>query len=200
MLESILETILLGITGGVISSLVVSRIFMIDSAYREEIKTIEKFFFSTSYFSGIVDFSARLQEEIYDRERAVGSEITSEVKAWKIMEGFLDGEGLLMLKTRAENLKTEMFGVYVKDKQLEEVRKGLEDLAIKISRMSKCTFGDLRECQDKISAIRKRFYFCMENRRKTFLSKVIFDKLMIALYIVIIVLIILFVISKIKGL
>ena len=42
MLESILETILLGITGGVISSLVVSRIFMIDSAYREEIKTIEQ--------------------------------------------------------------------------------------------------------------------------------------------------------------
>lgn len=199
MIEQFLENVLLGITGGIISSLVVSRIFMIDSEYKEEIKIIERFFLKTSYFSGCVDFSARLLEEICDRGKNSSREDCQEIEAWERLGGFLDNEGLMLLKSKAEILETEMFGVYVHDKQLSIIRNDLESLSSKILKMEQCTFSDLRECQEMIRNLRKKYGICIKNKRKTLIKKIIFDKVMLVLFVIIILLVIAMIVSVILG-
>ena len=68
MLFSIGYNILLGIIGGIISSIIVSRMFLISSEFKEEMNRLRQLMYKVGYFTGALDMHKDILSVVYDEK------------------------------------------------------------------------------------------------------------------------------------
>ena len=71
----VLWTILLGIVGGVISSVIVSRVFMIQGEYQQQVKFIENIIRKLGMIAGYLSACRAVFEVSYDQDMRIENEM-----------------------------------------------------------------------------------------------------------------------------
>ncbi len=189
-----LWNLLIGIIGGIISSIIVSRIFLIQNDYQEQINKFETLMFKLGYTGGIFAGSKIVLEVSYDSQIDMEKEMKKEgfkteeeyyfahkEKDWISKEKLLN-DLIKNIKKVAEQMENEMMNISISEKGLFEISKMLNDSIRKMLNVKECTFSTIREIEKVNSEINDKYKKYKKDYKKILLKLILKDKIMICLY------------------
>ena len=212
MIFSALWNIILGIAGGIISSVIVSRVFLLQSKFQNCLDSLEFGLGKINYLHGMMHVLKIILQQKFDEQEKMHSEMAE--KGYKTEEEYyvahkgvrwIDADELqkdIVKKANAEAAKIydELRNVNVKDEAANKIVMAYLDYVIKIQSMENVTFSLIEEItrlQDKAAT---QFTKYKKKNSRRFLKRLFTDKLMLALYIVIFAIVLAAVVAKIAGL
>ena len=201
MIFSILWTILLGIVGGVISSIIVSRIFFIQGEYQQQIKFVDGIIRKLGAISAFIQVMKSVLEASYDAQvkkekemKEKGYETEAEYyaahsdKNW-IHEDIVLDKINIEIKKVTTSIHTDMMNNPVNDNDLIGLLRRIQVFCNKATSKKEYTFSVIKELEEEQSAIVKQYDTCMKVSGKKLFSLVKRDKVMIITFILVVVLI-----------
>ena len=175
----VLWTILLGIVGGVISSVIVSRVFMIQGEYQQQVKFIENIIRKLGMIAGYLSACRAVFEVSYDQDMRIENEMKE--KGYKCeTEYYVANKDKDWIST-SEILKT--FKSYL---LLGDIREYLYD----VESVKELNFSTINEFRKEEQKLFDKFENCKSVSGKQLISLVLKDKLMVVLYVIVGVLVI----------
>ena len=197
----VLWTILLGVIGGVISSVIVSRVFLIQSEYQQQIKIVESTIRKLGIIAGYLTAFKAIFEVSYDEDLRIEREMkekgykcemeyyaANKDKDWISKNDLLETFKKEILKT-VEATKEEILNSNVSDTNLGELLHDINNYLNDISSEKEFNFSILGKLKITEQTIIDKFYNCKRISNKQLIKLVLKDKVMIVLYIVVGVLI-----------
>ncbi len=191
----VLWTILLGIIGGIISSVIVSRVFMIQGEYQQQVRFVESIMRKLGIISGYllscrVVFECSYDEDIrFENEKKEKGYIDEmeyyaahKDKRWISVTDILNkfkSEALKITNT----IKEEILNSNIQDEELCLLLKDTNEHLHKISSAKEFNFSTINQFEREAKEIFGRFDNCKRISNKKLIRLVLKDKLMIALYI-----------------
>jgi len=201
MIFSILWTILLGIVGGIISSIIVSRIFFIQGEYQQQIKFVDGIIRKLGAISAFIQVMKSVLEASYDAQvkkekemKEKGYETEAEYyaahsdKNW-IHEDIVLDKINIEIKKVTTSIHTDMMNNPVSDNDLIGLLRRIQVFCNKATSKKEYTFSVIKELEEEQSAIVKQYDTCMKVSGKKLFSLVKRDKVMIITFILVVVLI-----------
>lgn len=197
----VLWTILLGIIGGIISSVIVSRVFMIQGEYQQQVRFVESIVRKLGIISGYllscrVVFECSYDEDIRfeneKKEKGYKDEMeyyaAHKDKRWISVTDILNKFKSEALKN-TNDVKEEILNSNIQDEELNLLLKDTNEHLHKISSAKEFNFSTINQFEGEAKEIFDRFDNCKRISNKKLIRLVLKDKLMIALYIFIALLI-----------
>ncbi len=197
----VLWTILLGIIGGIISSVIVSRVFMIQGEYQQQVRFVESIMRKLGIISGYllscrVVFECSYDEDIRfeneKKEKGYKNEMeyyaAHKDKRWTSVTDILNKFKSEALKN-TNDVKEEILNSNIQDEELSLLLKDTNEHLHKISSAKEFNFLTINQFEREEKEIFGRFDNCKRISNKKLIRLVLKDKLMIALYIFIALLI-----------
>lgn len=201
MIFSILWTILLGIVGGIISSIIVSRIFFIQGEYQQQIKFVDGIIRKLGAISAFIQVMKSVLEASYDAQvkkekemKEKGYETEAEYYAAHSDENWIHEDIVLdkiniEIKKVTTSIHTDMMNNPVNDNDLIGLLRRIQVFCNKATSKKEYTFSVIKELEEEQSAIVKQYDTCMKVSGKKLFSLVKRDKVMIITFILVVVLI-----------
>lgn len=193
MIFEVLWTILLGIVGGIISSVIVSRVFLIQNEYQQQVKFVEHIIRKLGSVSTYFSVAKTVFEVSYDQEIAMEHEMkekgyrtedeyyaANKDKDWisksALLASFLD-----KMKKTAKELINEIANYHVEDVRLTSLLKEVMEYLHKASAIKEFTFAEINESKKSEQTLLNHFenYKCMTT--KQLIKLVVKDRMMIVL-------------------
>ena len=176
MIFNTLWTILLGVIGGIISSLIVSRVFLIQSEYQDQVRFVDRIIRKVGYISGFLhsaeailkvsyDHNIQMEKEIkekgYDSEKEYYAAHTDE--DWISKKDVLDVFHQEIAKT-TKLIHEDLSDNLVKDTQLNALIRDIVSYVHDVSSIKEYTFSQISQLMKKeqtnyrISRPKKKVY------------------------------------------
>ncbi len=198
----VLWTVLLGIIGGIISSVIVSRVFMIQGEYQQQIKFVENITRKLEMIAGYLLACRAVFEVSYDEDMRIESEMkkngykcemeyyaANNDKDWISVKEILETFKSHLLKT-IETTKDEILNSNITDKELNKFLGEVNEYLHRISSVKELNFSAINEFRQNEKELLDQFENCKRFSGKQLISLIIKDKVMIVLYILVVLIII----------
>ena len=193
----ILWTILLGIIGGIISSVIVSRVFMIQGEYQQQVKFVESIIRKLGMIAGYLSACRAVFEVSYDQDVLIENEMKEKGykdemeyyaahrdKDWISASGILETFKSHLLKT-AEATNEEILNSNITDSKLYGLLGDIRDYLHSIESIKDLNFSVINELRKKEQKLLDEFENCKRVSGKQLMKLVLKDKLMIVLYVLV---------------
>lgn len=193
----VLYTILLGIIGGVISSVIVSRVFMIQGEYQQQVKFVESIIRKLGMIAGYLSACRSVFECSYDQDVLIENEMKE--KGYKDEkeyysahkdEDWISVKDLLKtfkneVSKTVESAKKEILNSDIQDKELNILLRDINEHLHDISSAKEFNFSTINQFEKSQKEILKKFDNCKHISGKQLIKLILKDKLMIVLYILV---------------
>ncbi len=193
----VLWTILLGIIGGIISSVIVSRVFMIQGEYQQQVKFVESIIRKLGMIAGYLSACRAVFEVSYDQDIIIENEMrekgykcemeyyaANRDKDWISTSEILKTFKLYLLKT-AETANEEILNANITDKELNRLLGDIREYLRNIESVKELNFSTINEFRKKEQKLLDEFENCKRVSGKQLVTLVLKDKVMIVLYILV---------------
>lgn len=193
----VLWTILLGIVGGIISSVIVSRVFMIQGEYQQQVKFVENIIRKLGMIAGYLSACRAVFEVSYDQDVLIENEMKEKGykdemeyyaahrdKDWISTSGILQTFKSHLLKT-AETTNEEILNSNITDSKLYGLLGDIRDYLHNIESIKELNFSVINELRKKEQKLLDEFENCKRVSSKQLMKHVLKDKLMIVLYVLV---------------
>lgn len=197
----VLWTILLGIVGGIISSIIVSRVFMIQGEYQQQMKFVESvirklgmiaayLFAFKAVFEVSYDEDIRIEHEMKEKGYKCEMEYYAahKDKEWISASKLIDTFKTELLKI-VEATKGEILNANVDDKTLSDLLRDINNYLHSISSQKELNFSTINQLKETEQEILDKYDNCKRVSGKQLAKLVLKDKVMIILYILVALLI-----------
>lgn len=201
MVFNILWTILLGIVGGIISSIIVSRIFFIQGEYQQQIRFVDGIIRKLGAISGFIQvmkavlelsYDARVQKQKEMKEKGFKTEAeyyaAHKDQEWISVDFVLNTSSKEIQKV-TDSIRAEMMNNPVNDSDLNDLLRKIQVYCDNVTKKKEYTFSVIKELEEEQSAIIKQYDTCMKVSGKKLFSLVTRDKVMIITFVLVVVLI-----------
>ena len=198
----VLWTILLGIVGGVISSVIVSRVFMIQGEYQQQVKFIENIIRKLGMIAGYLSACRAVFEVSYDQDMRIENEmkekgykceteyyVANKDKDWISTSEILKTFKSYLLKT-VETAKEEILNSNITDKELNGLLGDIREYLYDVESVKELNFSTINEFRKEEQKLFDKFENCKSVSGKQLISLVLKDKIMVVLYVIVGVLVI----------
>lgn len=195
MIFDVLWTILLGIVGGIISSVIVSRVFLIQNEYQQQVKFVEQIIrrlgsVSTYFSAAKMVFEVSCDQDIAMQHemQAKGFRTEDEYYAANKDKNWISKCALLAtfldeMKKSAKELINEISNFQVEDSQLTLLLKEVLEYLHKVSAIKEFTFAEINENKKSEQLLLNRFDNYRHMTSKQLIKLVLKDRLMIVLFV-----------------
>lgn len=193
----VLWTILLGIVGGIISSVIVSRVFMIQGEYQQQVKFVESIIRKLGMIAGYLSACRSVFECSYDQDVLIENEMKEKGykdemeyysahkdKDWISVKDLLKTFKNEVSKT-VESAKKEILNSDIQDKELNILLRDINEHLHDISSAKEFNFFTINQFEKSQKEILKKFDNCKHISGKQLIKLILKDKLMIVLYILV---------------
>lgn len=211
MFFNVLWSILLGVIGGIISSLIVSRVFFIQGEYQEQFKFVERITRKINYISAFLQSAKAVFEVSYDEDIRMEREMKEKGyrtemeyyaahkdKRWISKSDLLATFKKEIVKT-VESINTEMTDNLVKDKNLNMLLRDMITYAHEVSSADELTFSSISGFMKTEQALMDRYDKYRKMSGNGLFKLIIKDKFMIIMFLVLAALIAGTVITNLLG-
>ena len=169
--------LILGISGGIISGIIVSRIFLIQGDFQNQ---------EFSYDSDIKMHNEMEKEGISTEEEYYKAHIDVN---W-ISKDRLVSDLLKECKKMNTSLKDELMDLHINESGLQKILDKLNKYVSSLSSTKEMSFSKLNELEKQCKEILNDYDLYKNTSRKTLLTLILKDKVMIVLYILVLLIII----------
>lgn len=193
----VLFNLLVGVLGGIISSIIVSRVFLIQGEYQQQLRFVEqiirKLGMLFGYFQAVkavfeLDYDSELKMQQEMRQKGYKTEeeyyAANKDKDW-ISKSALLNTFLAEMKKITEVAEEEIYNARIVDKQLTEILAIIVEHLSEIDRIKELSFSHLHELEKKQEEITNRYEAYRRVSGKQLAKLILKDKTMIALYILV---------------
>ena len=212
MISGALWNIILGIAGGIISSVIVTRVFLLQSEIQNYLDSLEFGLNKINYLHGMMHVLKIILQQKFDEQEKKHSEMEkkgykTEAEYYAAHKGIrwidadeLQKEIISKANAEADKIYDELRNMNVKGKEANKVMQAYVDYVTKIQSMKEVPFTLIDETtrlHDKAAA---QFAEYKKKSSKRLMKRLFTDKVMIVLYIVVFVIVLASVATKIAGL
>lgn len=197
MLFNTLWTILLGVIGGIVSSMIVSRVFFIHNEYQTQIKFIDGIIRKVGYLTAFLQSAKAIFEVSYDQDIAIKQEMKEkgykcemEYYAAHADKDWISKDDVLMafhkeIGKTAKSIKDDISKSYIEDTQLNDLMKEIMHFINEVSAIKEFTFSQINMFMKREQNIIDKYDACLNVSSKKMFGMVVSDKVMIALFIMV---------------
>lgn len=212
MISGALWNIILGIAGGIISSVIVSRVFLLQSEIQNYLDSLEFGLNKINYLHGMMHVLKIILQQKYDEQEKKHSEMEkkgykTEAEYYAAHKGarWIDADELqkeIIQKANAEadKIYDELRNMNVKGKEANKVMQIYVDYVTKIQSMQEVPFSLIDETTRLHDKAIAQFTEYKKKSSKRLLKRLFTDKVMIVLYSMVLTIIVTAVAAKVAGL
>ena len=206
MISSNLWNIFIGIFSGVISSIIVSKVFLIYGDNQKQLEILETNINKIDFIHGELSIMKKVTEGFHDQEidmrsRAIPYEGASdeEILSSQEMTDDLQKRILVMLKKDIDKINVELNHIFCVNQEAMVVIKSYSDYIRGIKKMKACTFSAYNEIDELWNRADKQFEKYARSNKKRLIKQILTDRFLIILCIVVLLIIVTTVITQILG-
>lgn len=197
MIFNVLWTVLLGIIGGIVSSFIVSRVFLIQNEYQQQLTFVEHIFQRINYISVYLQSAKAVFEVSYDQDIEIKREMQEKgyqtemeyYYAHKDKDWIKKSDVLDLFKKEidntAKNIHLEIVDSHVVDDKLSELLHEIMKYTHEVSSEKDLSFKRIGDFAKKEQSLHERYNKCVKASGKTLCKLIVKDKLMIILFILV---------------
>ena len=194
MFFNILWTISLGVIGGIVSSFIVSRIFLIQNEYQQQLIFVAHIFQRMNYISAYLQSAKAIFELSYDQDIEIEREMQekgykSEMEyyyAHKDEDWIKKSDVIDLFKkeisTTAKTINSEIVGSHITDTSLSILLHDIMVFSHEVSSAKELSFKSIGDFTKKEQSLHERYDKCVKTSGKTLRGLIVKDKLMIILF------------------
>ena len=202
MVFNTLWTILLGVIGGIVSSLIVSRVFLIQSEYQIQIKYVEAIIRKIGYISAFLQSEKAIFEVSYDQDVAIKKEVKEkgyhsemEYYAAHADKDWISKDDVLNVFRKeiekvTKSIHDDLTNNPVDDPQLSTLIRDIVTYIHDVSSVKELTFSQINQLKSKEQILLNQYDSCLKMSGKKLITLVVKDKIMIVLFILVALLIV----------
>ena len=206
MISSNLWNIFIGIFSGVISSIIVSKVFLIYGDNQKQLEILETNINKIDFIHGELSAMKKVTEVFHDQEidmrnRANHYEGASdeEIISSQEMTDDLQKRILVMLKKDIDKINVELNHIFCVNQEAMVVIKSYSDYIRRIKKMKACTFSAYYEFDELWNRADKQFEKYARSNKKRLIKQILTDRFLIIQCIVVLLIIVTTVITQIIG-
>ena len=190
----VLFNLLVGVLGGIISSVIVSRVFFIQGEHQQQLRFVEHIIRKLGMLSGYFQAVKAVFEGDYDGELKMQQEMrqkgykteeeyyaANKDKNW-ISKSALLNTFLVEMKKITKAAEEEIYNARIVDKQLTEILTLILEHLSDVDRIKEFSFSQLHELEKKQKEIINRYETYRRVSGKQLTKLILKDKTMIVLY------------------
>ncbi len=197
MFFNVLWTILLGVIGGIVSSLIVSRVFLIQGEYQQQLTFVEHIFRKMNYISAYLQYAKAIFEVSYDQDIEMKREMQEKgfrtemeyYAAHSDKDWIKKSDVLDLFKKEIDNTATtinsEMANSHVVDVKMIELLHDIMKYVHEVSSVKELSFKSIEGFTKTEQSLHERYDKCVKASGKTLYGLIVKDKLMIILIIIV---------------
>lgn len=197
----LLGNLILGISGGIISGIIVSRIFLIQGDFQNQINSFDLLLRKLEYTSGMLLGIRTVQEFSYDSDIKIHNEmkkegISTEEEYYKshmdinwISKDRLVNDLLTECKKMNASLENEIMNLHISEFGLQKILDELNKYVSTLSSTKEMSFSKLNKLEKQCKEILDEYDLYKNTSRKKLLTLILKDKVMIVLYILMLLII-----------
>lgn len=211
MIFNVLWNIVLGIIGGIISSVIVSRVFLLQSEIQKVMESLESGLYKLNYLHGMVYTLRIVLQHKYDEREKKHAEM--ERRGYKTEEEYyvahrdidwidandLQKEIIKKANNEAERAFDELRNINTNDHEANEIIDTYINYVNKIQFMKEVSFSFVDEVGHLHDEAIKQFEKYKKNNGRRIFKRILTDRVMICLYILIFLIIAATITTKILG-
>lgn len=196
-MHTFLLNLLIGIIGGIFSSIIVSRIFLIRQELQNQIDILRM----NSYCLGGIFAFFDVIEIILKNSFDTAIEIKRD-PSYALTHNLKDSEPTIaalykeILVKNIDTIDKNDHIISIKEKNLYELHRDTVQTVKEFKELKDYKFDTIDTCKKQLNALTKRYEKCFKNQSTTYFSLIIKDKIMIILYIVFVLICILTFLTK----
>jgi len=200
-MHSFLVNLLIGIIGGIYSSIIVSRVFLLREELEEQLNILRKktYYFGTlTAFFDVTEMILKLQSDTSDEIEEEIKQDPEYLKTHDIIRAsdVIRTMKLEMLDKTVEKICREDNPIVLKQKQFIELRNETEKIVRKYKDIKQFKFKTVDDSKKEIKELEQKYELCLSKRNKYLFVKIFKDKVMIVLCVLLIVLCVSILFSK----
>ncbi len=200
-MHSFLVNLLIGIIGGIYSSIIVSRVFLLREELEEQLNILRKktYYFGTlTAFFDVTEMILKLQSDTSDEIEEEIKQDPEYLKTHDIIRAsdVIRTMKLEMLDKTVEKICREDNPIVLKQKQFIELRNETEKIVRKYKDIKQFKFKTVDDSKKEIKELEQKYELCLSKRNKYLFVKIFKDKVMIVLCVLLIVLCVSILLSK----
>ena len=193
MVFNILWTILLGVIGGIVSSLIVSRVFLIQGEYQQQLTFVAHIFRRINYISAFLQSAKAIFEVSYDQDIEMKREMqekgyktemeyyAARDKDWIKKSDVLDLFKKEIVNT-AKTINSEIADAHVVDVKMLELLHDSMKYVHEVSSVEELSFKSIEGFTKTEKSLHERYDECVKVSGKTLCRLIAKGKLMIILF------------------
>lgn len=194
MAFNVLWTILLGVIGGIISSLIVSRVFLIQGEYQQQLTFVEHIFRRLNYISAFLQSTKIVFEVSCDQDiemkremQKKGYKTEMEYYAANSDKDWIKKDDVLDLFKKdidntAKTINSEIADAQVVDVKIIELLHDIMIYVHEVSSVKELSFKSIESFAKTEQSLHERYDKCVKASGKTLCRLIAKDKLMIILF------------------
>ena len=206
MISSNLWNIFIGIFSGVISSIIVSKVFLIYGDNQKQLEILETNINKIDFIHGELSAMKKVTEVFHDQEIDMRSRANpyegasdEEIITSQEMTDDLQKRILVMLKKDIDKINVELNHIFCVNQEAMVVIKSYSDYIRRIKKMKACTFSAYNEIDELWNRADKQFEKYARSNKKRLIKQILTDHFLIILCIIVLLIIVITVITHILG-
>jgi len=206
LISSNLWNIFIGIFSGVISSIIVSKVFLIYGDNQKQLEILETNINKIDFIHGELSAMKKVTEVFHDQEIDMRSRANpyegvsdEEIITSQEMTDDLQKRILVMLKKDIDKINVELNHIFCVNQEAMVVIKSYSDYIRRIKKMKACTFSAYNEIDELWNRADKQFEKYARSNKKRLIKQILTDRFLIILCIIVLLIIVTTVITQILG-
>lgn len=206
MISSNLWNIFIGIFSGVISSVIVSKVFLIYGDNQKQLEILETNINKIDFIHGELSAMKKVTEVFHDQEIDMRSRANlyegasdEEIISSQEMTDDFQKRILVMLKKDIDKINVELNHIFCVNQEAMVVIKSYSDYIRRIKKMKACTFSAYNEIDELWNRADKQFEKYARSNKKRLIKQILTDRFLIILCIIILLIIVTAAITQILG-
>ena len=206
MISSNLWNIFIGIFSGVISSIIVSKVFLIYGDNQKQLEILETNINKIDFIHGELSIMKKVTEGFHDQEIDMRSRANpyegasdEEILSSQEMTDDLQKRILAMLKKDIDKINVELNHIFCVNQEARVVINSYSDYIRGFKKMKVCTFAAYNEIDELWNRADRQFEKYARSNKKRLIKQIMTDPFLIVLCIFVLLIIVITVITQILG-
>lgn len=182
-MHDFLVNLVIGIVGGIYSSVIVSRIFLIREEYQEQLEILRKSFYHLGGITAFFNVVEIILKNMLDTSVEVQKD-PDYIKTHNLKDGDSTIKALKkeILNKNIEEICANETSLVLKEKRLIGLQHEVCKAVRNFESIEVFKFETIDKCKQEIDSLNKSFKQCFKESTKSFLAIVIKDKILIVLF------------------
>lgn len=182
-MHDFLVNLVIGIVGGIYSSIIVSRIFLIREEYQEQLEILRKSFYHLGGITAFFDVIEIILKNMLDTSVEVQKD-PDYIKTHNLKDGDSTIKALRkeILNKNIEEICANETSLVLKEKELIRLQHETCKVVKNFKSIEIYKFETIDKCKQEIDSLNENFKQCFKGRTKSFLILVVKDKILIVLF------------------